>query len=58
MKSVLFWPWTMPANAQYSPLGEAERRDRVDALGVCDVDRPSIRRRRQVHPSSSSANRG
>jgi hypothetical protein len=39
-------------------LGEAERRDRVEALGVRDVDRPSVRRRRQVHPSSSSASRG
>jgi hypothetical protein len=40
------------------PLGEAERRDRVDALGVRDLDRPSIWRRGQVHPSSSSASRG
>jgi hypothetical protein len=39
------------------PLGEAERRDRVDALGVCDVDRPSVRRRRKIHRSRSSASR-
>jgi hypothetical protein len=39
-------------------LSEAERRDRVEALGIRDVDRPSVRRGRQLHPSSSSASRG
>jgi hypothetical protein len=39
------------------PLGEAERRDGVDALGVGDVDRPSVWLGRKVHPSNSSASR-
>jgi len=39
-------------------LSEAERRDRVEALGIRDVDRPSVRRGRQLHPSNSSARRG
>jgi hypothetical protein len=39
-------------------LREAERCDRAYTLGVCQLDRPSIGRRRQAHPSSSSASFG
>src|SRR5262245_57875644 len=56
-KSVLFWPWTIPAKLQYwrsTNTPECSSCDGFHAFRIRQVDGPAVRRGRQRHRSNSS----